>query len=77
MKRRAKPNPLNIAHYELVNLPQVFKQKICEKLKLSEYAYYYRIRAKTNQAKIDENIIDEVKKEVLNAALQSTQEPIS
>jgi len=74
MKRRA---PLNCAHYELVNLVQDFKQRICEKLQLSEFAYYYRIRGRTNLTKIDENIIDEVKRDVLFEAIQNGQEPIS
>lgn len=77
MKRRAKPNPLNAAHYDLVNLVQDFKQRICEKLQLSEFAYYYRIRGKTNLTGIDENIIDEVKREVLIEAIQNGPEPIS
>lgn len=77
MKRRARSNPLNVAHYELVNLVQDFKQRICKKLQLSEFAYYYRIRGKTNLTRIDESIIDEVKREVLIEAIQNGTEPIS
>ena len=77
MKRKVKPNLLNVAHYELVNLVQDFKQKICEKLQLSEFAYYYRIKGKTNLTKIDENIIDEVKREILIEAIKNGQERIS
>lgn len=77
MKRRARPNPLNVAHYKLVNLVQDFKQRICEKLQLSEFAYYYRIRGKTSLTVIDENIIDEIKREVLIEAIQNAPEPIS
>lgn len=77
MKRRARQNPLNVAHYELVDLVQDFKQRICEKLQLSEFAYYYRIRGKTNLTRIDENIIDKVKREVLIEAIQNGPEPIS
>jgi hypothetical protein len=77
MKRRAKANPLNVAHDELVKLVQDFKQRICEKLQLSEFAYYYRIRGKINLTQIDEKVIDEVKMEVLTRAIQNAQGPIS
>lgn len=64
MKRRARPNSLNVARH-FVNLVQEFKQRIYEKLQLLEFTYYYRIKGKTNLAKIDEKVIDEAKRKCL------------
>jgi hypothetical protein len=61
----------------VIHLSQIWGVAYCEKLQLSEFAYYYRIRGKTSLTRIDENIIDEVKREVLIEAIQNGPEPIS
>ena len=77
MKRRATPHPLSRSHAELLNLAQTFKQKVCERLQISDFAYYYRTRTTTKNAMLSEAIIDDIKREVLEEALQAIPETIS
>ena len=77
MKRKAAPNPLSRAHAEMTSLALAFKTKVCERLQISEEAYYYRTRSDTKAAPITETTIHDIKREVLQQALQSIPETIS
>ena len=77
MNRKAKPNPLSRAHADMAALAQAFKAKVCEHLQISDFAYYYRTRGTTKAAPIDEHTIDDIKREVLQQALQAIPETIS